>query len=109
VPFLRRWMMWGAVRIGALVKPGGRKRWLRDSWRVIPLLLLALPIVGPPALASAFHDGVAAGAWAAVGSCGWPAGRVVVAGLVVLALLRPVVGAAGGWWACRRDPCGWGG
>jgi Protein of unknown function (DUF1353) len=50
VPFLRRWMMWGAVRIGALVKPGGRKRWLRDSWRVIPLLLLALPIVGPPAL-----------------------------------------------------------
>ena len=50
VPFLRRWMMWGAVRIGALVKPGGRKGWLRDSWRVLPLLLLALPIVGPPAL-----------------------------------------------------------
>jgi hypothetical protein len=50
VPFLRRWMMWGAVRIGALVKPGGRRRWLRDSWRVFPLLLLALPIVGPPAL-----------------------------------------------------------
>jgi hypothetical protein len=35
---------------GALVKPGGRKGWLRDSWRVIPLLLLALPVVGPPAL-----------------------------------------------------------
>ena len=50
VPFLRRWLMWGAVRVGALVKPGGRKGWLRDSWRVIPLLLLALPIVGPPAL-----------------------------------------------------------
>jgi hypothetical protein len=50
VPFLRRWLMWGAVRIGALTKPGGRKGWLRDSWRVIPLLLLALPIVGPPAL-----------------------------------------------------------
>ena len=50
VPFLRRWMMWAAVRVGALVKPGGRKHWLRDSWRVIPLLLLALPIVGPPAL-----------------------------------------------------------
>ena len=31
-------------------KPGGRKDWLRDSWRVFPLLLLALPIVGPPAL-----------------------------------------------------------
>jgi hypothetical protein len=50
VPFLRRWMMWAAVRMGALVKPGGRKGWLRDSWRVIPLLLLALPVVGPPAL-----------------------------------------------------------
>ena len=50
VPFLRRWMMWAAVRIGALVKPGGRKDWLRDSWRVFPLALLALPIVGPPAL-----------------------------------------------------------
>ena len=50
VPFLRRWLRWGAVRVGALVKPGGRKGWLRDSWRVIPLLLLALPIVGPPAL-----------------------------------------------------------
>jgi hypothetical protein len=50
VPFLRRWLMWGAVRIGALTKSGGRKHWLRDSWRVIPLLLLALPIVGPPAL-----------------------------------------------------------
>jgi hypothetical protein len=51
VPFLRRWMMWGAVRIGALRKPGGTKRWLRDSWQVLPLLLLALPIVGPPAVA----------------------------------------------------------
>jgi Protein of unknown function (DUF1353) len=50
VPFLRRWMMWGAVRVGALGKPGGLKGWLRDSWRVFPLLLLALPIVGPPAL-----------------------------------------------------------
>jgi hypothetical protein len=50
VPFLRRWLMWGAVRVGALTKPGGRKGWLRDSWRAIPLLLLALPIVGPPAL-----------------------------------------------------------
>jgi hypothetical protein len=46
VPFLRRWLMWGAVRIGALTKPGGRKGWLRDSWRAIPLLLLALPSVG---------------------------------------------------------------
>jgi hypothetical protein len=50
VPFLRRRMMWGAVRIGAPVKPGGRKNWMRDSWLVLPLLLLALPIVGRPAL-----------------------------------------------------------
>ena len=50
VPFLRRWIMWGAVRLGALKKPGGRARWLRDSWAVIPLALLTLPIVGPPAI-----------------------------------------------------------
>jgi hypothetical protein len=50
VPFLRRWMMWAAVRLGALKKPGGTRHWLRDSWRVFPLLLLALPIVTPPAV-----------------------------------------------------------
>ena len=50
VPFLQRWMMWAAVRLGALLKPNGRKHWLRDSWQVFPLLLLALPIVGPPAV-----------------------------------------------------------
>jgi hypothetical protein len=50
VPFLRRWLMWGAVRIGALVKPGGRRRWLRDSWLVIPLVVPALLIVGPPSI-----------------------------------------------------------
>ena len=50
VPFLRRWIMWGAVRLGALTKPEGTKRWLRDSWQVFPLALLALSIVGPPAI-----------------------------------------------------------
>jgi hypothetical protein len=50
VPFLRRWIMWAAVRLGALKKPGGRTRWLRESWKVFPLALLALPIVGPPAI-----------------------------------------------------------
>jgi len=50
VPFLRRWLMWGAVRLGALKKPGGREHWLRESWLVLPLGLLALLIVGPPAL-----------------------------------------------------------
>ncbi|MEA3020808.1 MAG: hypothetical protein QOI47_2332 [Actinomycetota bacterium] len=50
VPFLRRWIMWGAVRWGALVKPGGRKGWLREAWRVLLVTLLALPIVVPPAI-----------------------------------------------------------
>ena len=50
VPFLRRWMMWTAVRWGALVKPGGRQGWLRESWRVVLVSLVALPIVAPPAL-----------------------------------------------------------
>jgi len=50
VPFLRRWIMWGAVRLGALTKPNGRRRWLRESWLVFPLALIALPIVLPPAI-----------------------------------------------------------
>jgi hypothetical protein len=48
VPFLRRWLMWAAVRLGALAKPGGTKRWLRQSWQVSPLLLFALPLVVLP-------------------------------------------------------------
>jgi hypothetical protein len=40
VPFLRHWMMWGAVRIGALIKPGGRQGRQRDgtgsSWPGTP-------------------------------------------------------------------------
>jgi hypothetical protein len=48
VPFLRRWLMWAAVRLGALAKPGGTKRWLRQSWQVFPLLLFALPLVVLP-------------------------------------------------------------
>lgn len=53
VSFLQRWMMWAAVRLGALTKPGGRKRWLRDSWAVLPVLVVALPVVIPPAIAIA--------------------------------------------------------
>src|SRR6266496_2328748 len=30
VPFLRRWMMWAAVRWGALFKPAGTKGWLKE-------------------------------------------------------------------------------
>ena len=50
VPFLRRWMMWSAVRLGALVKPGGRKRWIQESWRVVPIAIVSLLIVLPPAI-----------------------------------------------------------
>ncbi len=50
VPFLRRWLMWAAVRIGALAKPAGRRGWLRESWPVFPLALLALPVVVLPGL-----------------------------------------------------------
>lgn len=50
VPFLKRWILWGAVRWGALVKPGGRKGWLREAPRVLLITALALPIVLPPAI-----------------------------------------------------------
>ena len=50
VPFLRRWILWGAVRVGALVKPNGRKGWLKEAPRVYLVALLALPIIIPPAI-----------------------------------------------------------
>jgi hypothetical protein len=50
VPFLRRWIMWTAVRWAALFKPRGRIGWWRESWRVILATLVALPIVLPPAI-----------------------------------------------------------
>lgn len=50
VAFLRRWIMWAAVRWVALTKPDGRAGWLADAWRVIGLTVLMLPIVLPPAL-----------------------------------------------------------
>ncbi len=49
VPVLRRWLMWTAVRWGALVKPGGRSGWLGDAPLVVLVSLLAAPVVLPPA------------------------------------------------------------
>jgi hypothetical protein len=49
VPFLRRWLMWAAVRWAALLKPGGTKGWSQEAWRVVLLSAVALPIVVPPA------------------------------------------------------------
>ncbi len=50
VPFLRRWIMWTAVRWAALFKPRGRIGWWRESWRVILATLVTLPFVLPPAI-----------------------------------------------------------
>jgi len=49
VAFLRRWIMWAAVRWGALFTPAGRKGWLRDAWLVILISIPVLAIVGPAA------------------------------------------------------------
>jgi hypothetical protein len=49
VPFLRRWIMWAAVRWGALAKPGGRRDWLGEAPRVLLVSVVALPIVAPAA------------------------------------------------------------
>ena len=49
VPFIRRWIMWAAVRWGALTTGNGRAEWWREAWRVILISLVALPIVAPAA------------------------------------------------------------
>jgi hypothetical protein len=50
VPFLRRWMMWAAVRWIAVKAPGERAGWLKDAWRILPVTIVALPIVAPAAI-----------------------------------------------------------
>ncbi len=50
VAFLRRWIMWAAVRWGSLFKPGGSKEWWKDSWAVLLASAVALPIVLLPGL-----------------------------------------------------------
>jgi hypothetical protein len=50
VPFIRRWVMWAAVRWGALAEASGRKGWLRDAAKVVAISLPVLIIVGPAAL-----------------------------------------------------------
>jgi hypothetical protein len=50
VPFLRRWIMWTGVRLGALLSAENRRGWgARGSWRVLPFILIALPVVLPAA------------------------------------------------------------
>jgi hypothetical protein len=50
VAFLRRWIMWAAVRLGALGNARGRQGWLLACWQVFPIMLVALPVVAPPAV-----------------------------------------------------------
>ena len=50
VPFLRRWILWAAVRWGALLKPNGRKGCLKEAPRVLLVSAVAVPIVVPPAI-----------------------------------------------------------
>lgn len=50
VPFLRRWVMWAAVRWGALKKGGPVLDWLTDFPLVLLFTVLVLPVVGPAAL-----------------------------------------------------------
>lgn len=43
----RRWLMWAAVRWGALTRPGGRRGWARDALGVLVVTVLAVPFVAP--------------------------------------------------------------
>src|SRR5687768_16609042 len=38
VAFLRRWLMWSGVRVGALGTRAGRRGWFRHSWQLLPLV-----------------------------------------------------------------------
>ena len=50
VPFLRRWIMWAAVRWAALFRPRGLRRWWREAPRVLLITVIAVPVVAPPAI-----------------------------------------------------------
>ena len=50
VPFLRRWIMWTAVRWAALTKRDGREGWIRDAPQVLLVTVVASPFVIPPAI-----------------------------------------------------------
>jgi Protein of unknown function (DUF1353) len=50
VPFIRRWVMWAAVRWGAFVTPEGRAGWLPDAWQVLLISAPVIVIVAPAAL-----------------------------------------------------------
>ncbi len=50
VPLMRRWIMWAAVRWGALTTADGRESWWRDAPKVIVITVCVLPLLAPAAL-----------------------------------------------------------
>lgn len=48
VPFLRRWIMWAAVRWAALFKPDGLSEWWKEIPRVLLITTLAFFFIFPP-------------------------------------------------------------
>jgi len=50
VAFLRRWVMWTAVRWGALASKESRENWWKDAWLVLPITFLVSFVILPPAL-----------------------------------------------------------
>jgi hypothetical protein len=49
VAFLRRWLMWVAVRWGALAARGVRSEWIKDASFVVPISVAVSWILLPPA------------------------------------------------------------
>jgi hypothetical protein len=45
VPFLRRWIMWAAVRWAALFKRDGRVDWWKEALRVLAVTVFALLVI----------------------------------------------------------------
>lgn len=50
VGFIQRWLMWTGVRWAALLNPARRTGWWRDLPAMVPFTLLALVLVGLPAV-----------------------------------------------------------
>lgn len=68
VPFLRRWIMWAAVRLGALPTANGRRGWLRDAPKVV-VIALPLGVLLLPAAIVVFLTLVA---WELIEVVAWP-------------------------------------
>jgi Protein of unknown function (DUF1353) len=50
VAFLRRWIMWAAVRWGALGTAAGRKGWIRDAPKVVLISIPTVVLLAPAAI-----------------------------------------------------------